>query len=322
MVSVVIPTYRRRTLLVRAIESVRSQTFANWELVVSDDESEPGETWAYLQELTKTDARIRVLRNACERGQVGNTNNGLLNARGTWIKPLHDDDVLKPHCLERLVAAVEGMRDVAVVSSTATYFQAGRLRKSDQTGRSPLEVIKSRYVPLAMYLQEAGAGEPTCVMVHRRIIEAGTLFEDVEGLTSGVDSDWNARASVHGDLLLVNEPLVELHDEGHARVTTMVTDQDLDKEYEVMRRRQFELIDPALKPPSVEVVIGMLRVIRAMHRIKNRKFREGLMLARQATHLESWLLAFRWALRQVFPGAACKVKRFVPDPEGTDPVTS
>jgi hypothetical protein len=172
-----------------------------------------------------------------------------------------------------------------------------------------------------MYLQEAGAGEPTCVMVHRRVIEAGTLFQEVDGLVSGVDSDWNARTSVHGDLLLVNEPLVQLHDEGHNRVTASVTDRNLDREYEVMRRRQLALIDPDLKPPSLEVVIGMLSVIRAMHRLKNRKFREGLTLARRARHFESWLLAFRWALRQVFPGAACKVKRLVPDREHSDAVS-
>lgn len=308
-VSVVIPTCRRPMLLERAIESVRSQTFCNWELLVSDDEPQPGESWLYLERLAASDPRIRPVRNESAPGQVGNTNNALVRARARWIKLLHDDDVLRPECLEQLLRAVEGLERVAIVACMATYVRNGRVRKRDRLRKPPRELIRSREVPLSMYLQEVGAGEPTRVMVHRRVIESGTLFEEIEGLTSGVDSDWNARASKHGDLLLINEHLVELHDEGHHRVTATLTAQSMDKEAEIIRRRQLALIDPSLNPPPLEVAMGMTRLISAMHRLKRRKVGAAFVLAREVSRLESWTLALRWALRQVIPGAASRVPR-------------
>jgi glycosyltransferase involved in cell wall biosynthesis len=291
---------------------VLRQTYEDWELIVSDDESPSGESWRYLERLAENERRIHPVRDPLHHGQVANTNNALKAATGEWIKLLHDDDVLQPNCLEVLVAAVEGLETVAVVSVLATYFRRGLVAKRDRPGKKPREIIRSREVPLAMYLQEAGAGEPTRIMCHRRVIDTGTVFEEVEGLVSGVDSDWSARASVHGDLLLVNQHLVELHDEGDPRVTSSLTQQALDLEYEVLRARQFTLIDPALKPPPLEVIFGMVRLIRAMHRLKIGKLRDAFALFSTVRRLQSWVLALRWAVRQRYPNALCRVARTVP----------
>jgi glycosyltransferase involved in cell wall biosynthesis len=312
LVSVVIPTFCRPDSLRRAIDSVLRQTYENWELIVSDDERPLGETWDYLKRLSAVDARIRPVRNMRPPGQVTNTNNALEAAQGEWIKLLHDDDALKSNCIEAVIEAIDGVETVAVVSTLATYFRRGRLAKQDRRRKEPREIIRSREVPLAMYLQEAGAGEPTRIMFHRRVIDAGTLFEEVEGLISGIDSDWSARASVHGDLLLVNEHLVELHDEGEARVTSSITQHALDLEYETLRRRQLALIDPALNPPSLEVIFGMVRVIRGMHRAKKGKPLEALALLSTVRRPQAWMLALRWAARQLYPDVLCRVERVVP----------
>lgn len=47
LISVAIPTYRRLPMLRRAIESVFAQTYADWEVVISDDEAPSGETWDF-----------------------------------------------------------------------------------------------------------------------------------------------------------------------------------------------------------------------------------------------------------------------------------
>jgi glycosyltransferase involved in cell wall biosynthesis len=312
LITVAIPTFGRLDLLRRAVDSVQSQTYSHWTLVVSDDEDPSDETWNYLLDLSQRDRRIRAIRNGPRHGQVGNTNNALMNATGAWVKLLHDDDVLRPNCLERLAQAVSGLEGVAIVSCLATYVRHDRVVKRDRSRSRYREIIHSKEVPLAMYLQEAGPGEPTRVMVHRRVIEAGTLFEEVEGLVSGVDSDWSARASRHGDLLLVNEHLVELHDDNHSRVTTALEQRMLDAEYEILRRRQFSLIDPSLKPPRLEVALGMVRLIRAINRVKRRDLREAICLARTVRTPQAWALALRWAVRQLYPGALCRVKRIVP----------
>jgi glycosyltransferase involved in cell wall biosynthesis len=81
-------------------ESVFTQTFVDWEIVVSDDETPSGEAWSFLNSLARADARIRAIKNDGPHGAVSNHNLALRASCGEWIKPLHDDDVLKPNCLE------------------------------------------------------------------------------------------------------------------------------------------------------------------------------------------------------------------------------
>jgi Glycosyl transferase family 2 len=56
-ITVAIPTYQRLTMLRRAVESVFAQTFTDWEMVVSDDETPPAATWNFLEGLAASDAR-------------------------------------------------------------------------------------------------------------------------------------------------------------------------------------------------------------------------------------------------------------------------
>src|SRR5262249_39089554 len=106
-ITVAIPTYRRVPMLRRAVESVFAQTFTDWEMVISDDEMPPGDTWKFLEALARSDGRVRPVMNGAPSGATFNHNTALKNARGEWVKILHDDDVLMPHCLEVLAEIVK-----------------------------------------------------------------------------------------------------------------------------------------------------------------------------------------------------------------------
>ena len=45
---------------------------SDWELIITDDDDPPGETWSYLQVLAASDARVRIARNPGWHGQSGN----------------------------------------------------------------------------------------------------------------------------------------------------------------------------------------------------------------------------------------------------------
>src|SRR5690606_15096060 len=66
-ITVAIPTFHRVELLTRAVESVLAQTYADWELVVSDEEEGEGEAWLYLQSISRHDPRIRPVKNKIGR---------------------------------------------------------------------------------------------------------------------------------------------------------------------------------------------------------------------------------------------------------------
>lgn len=311
IVSVVIPTYKRPEMLRRAVASVRAQTLEDWELIVSDDEQDPGASWAWLEQMAEADARIRIARNPGPRGQVGNVNHALQLACGRWVKPLFDDDAMKPSCLERLVGAAGGREGIAVVSCLADRYVDGALRRvARRSERATLERIDQRRVHLAMYIQDVEIGIPSQVLVPRRLIDDGVLWERLADVYSGEDTWWYARLLMHGDLLLLNEPLVDQH-WGHRSITAHMRERPerLDRELAKMRERYLPLIDPSLKPPPLRVVLQQLRVIRGLVRLRDDEPLRALGMMASVLHPRAWAMSFRWLARRSFPGRFCAIKR-------------
>lgn len=310
-ISVVIPTYKRPTLLRRAIESVLSQTFSDWELLVSDDEESAGESWAYLTDLAKADPRVRPIKNEAPHGQAFNMNNLLRNASGEWIKPLDDDDLLRPRCLESLAWAVSRQSGVAMASCRIATYVDGKLITDGLLPRTPLlQRIPQRYVHLGMYLQDSiGAGVPTQVMVHRTAIQKGAWFEKPPGIWSAVDALWSMQVLKHGDSLVLNAALCERHQGKHETITSAISAKALDEEFMILRNRQFPLIDPSLHPPSLEMIEQMLHLIRAVSRVRAGRYRDAAALALRARNLVAWRLAAEWLLRQAGVPSLSRVRR-------------
>jgi len=101
--SVVIPTYNRRDLVLRAVRSVLAQTFGDFEILVVDDGS-TDDTAAAVGGLE--DPRIRFLALSPNRGPSAARNAGIAAARGPWISLLDSDDEFLPTFLERTRAAL------------------------------------------------------------------------------------------------------------------------------------------------------------------------------------------------------------------------
>lgn len=94
--SVVIPTYNRTAMLVRAVASVRRQALEDFEVIVVDDGSR--EPQAGLTSLH--DPRIRLLRTSANSGAAAARNVGIAAARGRYISFLDDDDEYLPSFLD------------------------------------------------------------------------------------------------------------------------------------------------------------------------------------------------------------------------------
>jgi glycosyltransferase involved in cell wall biosynthesis len=106
IVSVVLPTFDRLKYLRAAVDSVFSQTFADWELVIADDGSGL-ETRAYLEAL-EDDPRVGVLRLRHTGNPSAVRNAALREARGQYLAFLDSDDVWLPTKLAVQVAALRG----------------------------------------------------------------------------------------------------------------------------------------------------------------------------------------------------------------------
>jgi glycosyltransferase involved in cell wall biosynthesis len=107
LVSVIMPTYRTNLAhLTAAIESVRAQTYGNWELVIVDDGSRSRALGACLRGYAETDPRIAVIMSPENHGISGATNRALRRARGDYVVLFDHDDLMVEVALEALVREV------------------------------------------------------------------------------------------------------------------------------------------------------------------------------------------------------------------------
>jgi glycosyltransferase involved in cell wall biosynthesis len=103
-VSIIMALYNHERYVADAIESVRAQTYADWELLVWDDGSRD-RSLAVAREVAARDARVRVFTHSggANRGQEATRNAALEKAAGELISLLDSDDLYKPRKLEVLV---------------------------------------------------------------------------------------------------------------------------------------------------------------------------------------------------------------------------
>src|SRR4051812_12460500 len=104
VVSVVMPTYNKGRYLREAIDSIRRQTFEDWELVIVDDGS-TDDTAAVLA--TYRDPRIKVHTLPANVGRSRARNIAIAHAKGCYIAICDSDDVSGPTRLERQVAFLD-----------------------------------------------------------------------------------------------------------------------------------------------------------------------------------------------------------------------
>lgn len=90
-VSIIMPTYNGSNFIDRAIESVKSQNFVDWELLVIDDGS-IDQTGKIIEGYRAKDLRIVYLKNENNLGIQKTLNRGLKEARGEYIARIDDDD--------------------------------------------------------------------------------------------------------------------------------------------------------------------------------------------------------------------------------------
>jgi GT2 family glycosyltransferase len=308
-ISVAIPTFRRPAMLERAVLSVAAQTFRDWEIVVSDDEPGEGEAWALLRRLKRQVPNLRAFKNRFGPGQAGNTNNALLRSRGAWIKPLHDDDRLYPGCLETLAALAARFPDVGCIACTFDRVTPAGEQPFRRGRWALLERMPAEQFHRAMYYYEdVGRETPSARLVSRRVIEAGVLFEEPDGIEFLVDVWFNARAAAQGGVLILRQPLLAYH-VGHDAVSTRVSATRQIQEAALLRRYLWGLLPPGRRPASPAPAVQMAYALRGLARARRGRVVEALSLLARVRHPQVPALLVRWGLHRLSAGRYSRARR-------------
>lgn len=102
MISIVVPVYNAGAYILKTIEMVRKQTYADWELILVDDCSTDDGVNIIERELIKyPDERIKLIKKAQNEGAAKARNTGVDEMRGRYLAYLDADDVWKEDKLEK-----------------------------------------------------------------------------------------------------------------------------------------------------------------------------------------------------------------------------
>ncbi len=124
-ISIGMPVYNGEKYIREALDSLLAQTYADFELVISDNASTDG-TEAICREYVNKDIRIKYIRQPINIGAYNNFNYLLENARGDYIKWLAHDDYLEPFFLEMMVKYLDEHDDVVLCTSDVKIIDDAR----------------------------------------------------------------------------------------------------------------------------------------------------------------------------------------------------
>jgi len=118
LISIITPVFNTPSPWLReCVESVLSQTYKKWELILIDDHSTEADTLRSLTELAASDSRIILAKDENRRGISAASNRGLALARGDWVAFLDHDDLLEPDALFQNVKWIQDHPDADVIYS-------------------------------------------------------------------------------------------------------------------------------------------------------------------------------------------------------------
>jgi len=140
LLSIVMPVYNPPIEMLReAIESIKHQTYTNWELCIADDASTDHRVRRFLEHSVKSDHRIKVVYREVNGHISQATNSALDIATGEFIVLMDNDDMISEHALFWVAKTINVHPNVAIIYSDED--------KIDEFGNRSAPYFKSDWNP-------------------------------------------------------------------------------------------------------------------------------------------------------------------------------
>jgi len=193
MVSVIIPTFNRSLFLKKAIESVLSQDFRDFELIVVDDGSvdDTAETVAAFK-------RDIVYLKQKNKGPAGARNAGIRRSTGPFIAFLDSDDSWAEGKLSEQIKEMTANPDYLVSHTDEEWYKNGRLLNQKNKHKKPRGYIFDKCLSLC-------AVSMSTVMIRRELFDRAGFFD--ETFPCCEDYEFWLRVSAKEKFLFIEKPL-------------------------------------------------------------------------------------------------------------------
>ena len=236
MVSIIIPTCDRPGFLKEALQSVLSQTYKNFEIIVIND---GGEDVSEDINSLENSGKIIYLRHEDRRGPSAARNTGLKAARGKYIAYLDDDDIYYPNHLETLVVFLERNNYKVAYTDSYQVFQTwitDRYVTTDKKITYSYDFDRQKFL-ISNYIHIIN-------IVHRReILDEIGLFD--EGLETHEDWDMCIRLSQKYDFYHIKAVTAEFRTRDDMSSATNIKRVDFLRTLKLIHKRYSHLVtDP------------------------------------------------------------------------------
>ncbi len=203
-VSIALTTYNRGNVLKETIDSILLQTFYDFELIISDDNS-TDDTEKICREYEKQDKRVKYFKNETNFNMPGNLNSAISRANGKYIANLHDGDIYRNDLIAKWKAALDRYPNASFVFNEYLSIHnngSTTISKANINGEvGKLEIILDFFKTVTSNVWG------TC-MVRAEAYQKYGLFNSEYGFISDVEM-W-LRLARYTDYAYVHEPLITI----------------------------------------------------------------------------------------------------------------
>ena len=190
-ISIILPALNAAATVAETIESLRAQTYRDFELVFIDDGSTDN-TSEIVQRYSQ-DISIRLIRHASPLGVAASLNDGILQSDSELIARIDSDDVALPNRLEKQVAFLESYFDVDICGSAMQVFSSNE--QGEPVDKYVLAHPNTNAKIRTALLQRCAIAHPS-VVCRRSIFSQIGLYDTAMDFAE--DYDLWCRASMHG----------------------------------------------------------------------------------------------------------------------------
>lgn len=226
LISCVMSTYNRYEYVPEAVESILSQTYSNFELIVVLEKCENQEK---IEKILKkyNDHRIIIIKNTERLGFSKSLNVGFDIAKGKYIARMDDDDISLPQRFEKQVEFLENNPDIGICGTNAKFFGKYNTVIGVETDPETLKTITLFRTPFI---------HPT-VMMNRELINKYKLRYDPNYFTE--DYELWSRAVACFPISNIDEILLHYRANGE-NLTSGDNEDKIHNSHKKIMKNQFE----------------------------------------------------------------------------------
>lgn len=178
LISIIVITFNSEKYVLETLESAKSQTYKNIELIISDDCSNDDTVVICNKWIEKNSSefqRVLLVSSQFNTGITPNYNRGLAVAKGDWIKFIAGDDILEPNCINRFVEATKVSNDKIFLCGVQCFNNNGIIKKLIENKKDFEGNVKSQ---VRSFLEEDRRVMGPTLFIHRNTLNELNGFDE------------------------------------------------------------------------------------------------------------------------------------------------